>query len=266
MNSSLNSNPNPNVDSDKSIDTSISLTEEMPRQEELQPCPSNDTEADLPAEEKGSPENSCNQEPQATDPFKLYPMRLEKFMSFYRTLVVAAFAGITAAVIVAIYESLLYGALIGIGSIFIYIFFASNEIFEKLGLAYKTTAGSLEIKYCRKKYGDVFFVPSKILWYDVEKIGDEAFNSVKNEGLTEIYIPKSIKSFGKDVFCGCADLIAIRFEGSEEEWQAIENVVEAVPDGVELTYNSEFPQSLTENKNQQNKTQTKTEARDTDKK
>ena len=243
MNSNSNSNSNSNLNinsnsiSNENADPTPNPDQSSVRDEinELAPEQKTVMEASKTAE-------SAEAEPATEmDAFKLYPSRYDKFMSFYRALVIIAAVGIAAALAVAIYKDLMWGAVIGLGSVFVYVFFTSNEIFEKLGLAYKTSVGSLEITYCRKKYGNTFFVPSKILWYDVERIGDEAFNSEKNDGLTEIYLPRSIKSFGKDVFCGCKDLKYIRFEGSEEEWQAIEKETEPDLSEISVSYNAEVP-------------------------
>ena len=131
-------------------------------------------------------------------------------------------------------------------SFFIYYVLTANELIDKLGIVYKTSAGSLEVNACRMRYGDVFFVPSRLLWYDVERIGDGAFSSPKNAALREVYIPKTIKSIGKDVFSLCDSLEALRFEGSEEEWQAIENESELC--GVVVTFDAVYPISVQKKK------------------
>ena len=187
-----------------------------------------------------------NEKKTADDPFKSYPERYEGFKIFYLCIVLVSFAGFMGAIWVAIYYSLLWGALVGAISFFIYYVLTANELIDKLGISYKTSAGSLEVNACRMRYGDVFFVPSRLLWYDVERIGDGAFSSPKNAALREIYIPKTIKSIGKDVFSLCDSLEALRFEGSEEEWQAIENESELC--GVEVTFDAVYPISVQKKK------------------
>ena len=175
----------------------------------------------------------------AQDPFELYPMRYAKFKTFYLGIVIISFVGFMGAICAAIYKDLLWGAIIAAISFFVYLVFTSNELIERLGLSYKTSVGSLELTYCCKKYGDVFFIPSRLLWYDVERIGDNAFRSEKNAGLKEIYIPASIKSIGKDAFAACADLKAVRFEGSRDEWESIAN--ESDLTGIEVSFGASFP-------------------------
>ena len=180
------------------------------------------------------------------DPFKSYPERYERFKIFYLCIVVISFVGFMGAIWVAIYNDLLWGALVGAISFFIYYVLTANELIDKLGISYKTSVGSLEVNACRMRYGEVFFVPSRLLWHDVERIGDRAFCSPKNATLREIYIPKTIKSIGKDVFSLCDSLEALRFEGSEEEWQAIENESELC--GVEVTFDAVYPISVQKKK------------------
>ena len=175
----------------------------------------------------------------AEDPFELYPVRYARVTRFYLCIVLISFIGFMGAVFAAIYKDLLWGALIGAISFFVYVVFTSNELLEKLGIAYKTSVGSLTLTYCRKRYGDVFFIPSRLLWYDVERIGDNAFRSETNATLKEIYIPASIKSIGKDAFAACTELRAVRFEGTREEWEAIS--CESDLSHIELCFNAAFP-------------------------
>ena len=201
--------------------------------------------AAVPQEQKETAENIGQEDEaqetceDAQDPFELYPKRYERFKSFYLGVVILSFAGFMGAACVALYVNLLWGALVAAVSFFIYVVLTSNELIERLGLSYKTSVGSLEITYGCKKYGDVFFIPSRLLWYDVERIGNRAFRSEKNKGLREIYIPASIKSIGRDAFVSCTDLEAIRFEGSREEWEAIE--CESDLSCIEVSFGAVFP-------------------------
>ena len=196
-----------------------------------------------------SVENTETQNPQETgitaenkkqDPFKLYPMRYSKFMSFYLGIVILSCAGFLIAVFAAIEKDLLWVACIAAVTLFCYIRFTSNEMREKLGLTYKTGVSTLEITSCRPKYGDILFIPSKLLWYDVESIADEAFKPKRNSELKEIYLPSSLKKIGKNILLSCENLEAIRFCGSEDEWNAIEKETDF--DGITITFNESYPE------------------------
>ena len=54
----------------------------------------------------------------------------------------------------------------------------------------------------------------------VSSIGDGAFSGCT--GLTSITIPDSVTSIGDFAFIGCTDLTSIEFDGTIEQWQAIQ--------------------------------------------
>ena len=85
------------------------------------------------------------------DPFKSYPERYERFKIFYLCIVVISFVGFMGAICIAIYNDLLWGALVGAISFFIYYVFTANELIDKLGISYKTSVGSLEVNACRMR-------------------------------------------------------------------------------------------------------------------
>ena len=173
------------------------------------------------------------------DPVKLFPSRLSKFNNFYKGLVVLTAAGIGLAIYTAIEKELSWAALIAAITLLCYVRFCTSEMIDKLGLSYKTSVGSLTITSCRPKYGDILYIPAKLLWYDVEAIEDEAFKAKKNAELREVYFPRSLRSIGKDIFVSCKNLEAIRFEGSEDEWNAIAKETDF--EGLALYFNQEYP-------------------------
>ena len=176
------------------------------------------------------------------DPEKLFPIRLSKFNSFYLLVVLAAAVSLAVGIFVAVTSDLFWGIAIFFAGIFIYVYFTSSELHEKLGLWYKTDAGTLYITKCRARYGDVFYVPSRLLWYDVEELCDEAFLSPanKNKELRAIYLPKTLKRIGKDVFASCEALTEIYFEGTEEEFQKIEK--ETSLEGLKVIFGASYPE------------------------
>ena len=203
----------------------------------------------LTNEAKVNTDVTVEQKPQAPkkDPQKLYPIRLSKFNSFYTGLVVLAAIGFALAILTASIKDLFWGAVIALVTLFCYLRFSASELKEKLGLSYKTATGSLTVTACRPRYGDILYIPSKLLWYDVERIGDEAFRAKKNAELREIYLPRTLKKIGKDILVGCENLEAVRFEGSQEEWEAIEKQTDF--DSLELYFDAVYP-CLKKNKKQ----------------
>ncbi len=176
------------------------------------------------------------------DPLKLFPQRYAKYNSFYLLVVLSSIIALGVGIFVAVSDDLLWGVLIFFAAIFIYVYFTSSELHEKLGIWYRTDAGSLAVTKCRARYGDVFYIPSRLLWYDVEELCDKAFLSPanKNRDLRAVFLPKTLKRIGKDVFATCESLCVIFFEGGEEEWTKIESKTSF--EGMEVIFNSSLPQ------------------------
>ena len=175
------------------------------------------------------------------DPEKLFPIRLSKFNTFYLLVVLAAVIALGVGIFVAVTNDLLWGSIIFFAAIAIYVYFTSSELHDKLGIWYKTDAGKLFVTKCRAKYGDVFYIPRRLLWYDVEEICDGAFFSPagRNSALHSVFLPKTVKKIGKNVFDSCTSLCKICFEGTEEEWNAIEN--ETSLEAIEVIFGAVYP-------------------------
>ena len=159
------------------------------------------------------------------DAEKLYPKRLSKFKSFYLLLVIISAVGLGAAIYVAVAIDLLKGALIAALAIFIYVRFGRSTLDDRLGIYYKTHNGVLSVTRCRARYGDIFYIPSRLVWYDVTELCDRAFFSAlgKNREMHTVYLPKSITRIGKDIFESCDSLTRICYEGSREDFEKIES-------------------------------------------
>ncbi len=176
------------------------------------------------------------------DPEKLFPLRYAKYHSFYLLVVLSAIVALGVGIFVAVSDELLWGVGIFFAGIFIYVYFTSSELHEKLGIWHRTDAGVLLVTKCRARYGDVFYIPSRLLWYDVEELCDNAFLSPanKNKDLYAVFLPRTIRRIGEDVFASCESLSVIYFEGSEEEWAKIESKTSF--EGMEIIFNSSLPQ------------------------
>ena len=54
----------------------------------------------------------------------------------------------------------------------------------------------------------------------VTRIGNMAFHTCS--GLESVTIPSSVTSIGQFVFTSCSNLTTVKYEGTEEQWNAIE--------------------------------------------
>ena len=201
----------------------------------------NKTDDKLSADTESVPSAQESTPKKKKDPEKLFPKRLEKFNGFYLLVVLASIVSLGVGIFVAVTSDLLWGVAIFFAAIFIYVYFTSSELHEKLGIWYKTDAGSLFVTKCRARYGDIFYIPARLLWYDVEEICDNAFFSPanKNAELRAIYLPKTLKRIGKNAFASCAALSEIHFEGTKEEFGKIENGTSL--DGLEIIFGASYP-------------------------
>lgn len=199
---------------------------------------------DMIVEPEKVAETNGNDSPPAKkkDPERLFPLRYKKYNSFYLLVVLSAIVALGVGIYVAVSDELLWGVGIFFAAIFIYVYFSSSELHEKLGIWHRTDAGILLITKCRQRYGDVFYIPSRLLWYDVEELCDRAFLSPanKNKELRAVFLPKTIKRIGEDVFASCESLSVIYFEGSEEDFLKIESKTSF--EGLEIIFNSALPQ------------------------
>lgn len=59
-----------------------------------------------------------------------------------------------------------------------------------------------------------------ILPDSITSIGNDAFSECTN--LMSIFIPNSVTYIGASAFCGCTELRVIKYQGSEQQWNAIE--------------------------------------------
>ena len=194
------------------------------------------------SEKKDTTVTNNEEAPAKKSPRELYALRLGKFRVFYLLLVILSAAGLGAAIAVAVMIDLFYGALTAAISVLAYVSFTQSELNDKLGLYRKTEAGALFVTRARMRYGDELYIPSRLLWYDVEGITDSAFFSPtkKNAALRAVYLPKSLKRIGKDVFASCDSLEEIFFEGTEDEWNKI--VKESSFDGLKINFEADYPQ------------------------
>ena len=194
------------------------------------------------SEEKDIKTTENIEAPTPKAPRELYVSRLKKFQSFYLALVILSALGLGAAITVAVMLDLFYGALIAFVTLLAYTSFTKSELNDKLGLYRHTDAGSLFITRVRIRYGNELYIPSRLLWYNVEGISDGAFFSPtkKNATLRAVYLPKSLKHIGKDVFASCDSLEEIFFEGTEDEWNKI--VKESSFDGLKINFEADYPQ------------------------
>ena len=156
----------------------------------------------------------------------------------YLLLVISAAALAAAAIALAVLWKVFYGLLFAIIVALVYTVAASNILYSRLGFSYDSLPGALRIKDVYGKNRDQVFLPRRLFWLDVSEIGDKAFCHSSSAKITTVYLPRTLKSIGENVFEDCESLCRICFEGSEEEWESIEKKTSL--EGIEILFLQEI--------------------------
>ena len=168
-----------------------------------------------------------------------YLRRLAAFERFYIGLLALVGITVAASIAIAVMSNVLLGMSLALLGAALYVYFVSDELYKQLGLRYKNECGSITVTRATASYGDTLVLPARLLYADVTRIADGALNTPKNSELTRIYIPKSIKYIGSNVLPEVHCLTDILFEGTREQWDAIEKHSEL--DGIKLSLECEYP-------------------------
>ena len=155
-------------------------------------------------------------------PHKKYIRRMKKFQKYYIQLLMIVCAIIAVSVVIAVVYNLLLGVSIAIFAAILYNSWAVSEMYKEIGIKYKSITGGIKITACKQRYGEIMWIPASLIHFDVIEIDDRAFAEKNNENLVKIFLPKTLKYIGENVFVSCDSLKEIFFEGNEEEWNQIE--------------------------------------------
>lgn len=188
--------------------------------------------------EINSEKTEANEKP-TLPPHKEYAKRMQSFNEKYIMTLSAAGVAIAAGLALAMYYQFIVGAAVAALGVIIYTKFVGLDLYSQLGFEYKTYTEGLKLTLCRARYGDVLWIPSKLFYFDVTRIEDKAFANKHNEELRCVFLPKSLKSIGKDVFDDCPALTDIFFEGSEAEWERIEKETDL--SSLSVTFDAKYP-------------------------
>ena len=186
-------------------------------------------------------------------------LRLAEFEKAYMLIVIIAAAIAAAGVAVAVIIRVSYGLLACIAAVLFYIFAVSNMLYEKLGLSYTSMSGALYVTEYYGKDKEEAWIPRRLMWLDVRSVEDEAFDHESCRNICVVHLPRSITHIGKNIFLGCENISRICFEGSREEWEAIE--CETDLEGIEIEFDSvvAYPKKVKKTKAEKKETKSKTD-------
>ena len=156
----------------------------------------------------------------------------------YLTTVIAAAVLVAIAIAVAVMWKVSYGLMIAIIIVLGYIGVTGNILYSRLGFSYDSLPGALRIKDVYGKNREQVFIPRRLFWLDVCEIGNKAFCHTSSASIKTVYLPRALKTIGENAFEGCDALCCICFEGSEDEWNAIEKNTSF--EGIEILFGQEI--------------------------
>ncbi len=187
---------------------------------------------------------------------------LAEFEKAYLATVIMAGAIAAAGIAVAVLIKVSFGLMLAIAAVLFYIGTVTNILHSKLGLAYTTLSGALYVTEYYGKGKEEAWIPRRIMWIDVRSVEDEAFDHESCREIRVVHLPKTINHIGKNIFLGCENISRICFEGSPEEWDAIEKETDL--DGIEIEFFSVV--AYPEKKNKKDKKEKKEKKSKKDKK
>lgn len=155
-----------------------------------------------------------------------FDKKLEGFNSFYLWLVIGDSAMMLAAIVSAIYISVLLGVFIGICACLAYVFFVSDELKKRFGLRHKRVDGGLALSVVsgRETDGDAIskiYIPARLMWLDVVKVVANEGQRKADPNAQVVYIPRSVRKIEKDALSVLPMLYRVVYEGTAEEWDMI---------------------------------------------
>lgn len=142
--------------------------------------------------------------------------------SYLHTLIISG-AVILGAIAVAVFYRVSIGIALAVLGVVIYSIAASNTLYNKLGLAYRSSTGKMTVTEAYGRRRSTVFIPERIMMLDVCEISDRAFDHKSSETVSTVYLPATLTRIGKDVFRGCPELREIHYAGSASQWELIES-------------------------------------------
>ncbi len=220
---------------DNNLEKNTEITDECTAQSSVE-------KAEAAAEEKKAP---------PVPPHREYAKRVARFKKFYAQLLAIIGAVMLGALAVAIFYSLPLGIIIAVVAALLYRFFVLDEMFKQLGIKYTGIVGGISITACEERYGDVLWIPSSLIFFDVTEISDRAFTNKADPALRCVFIPRSVKTIGENIFENITSVTEIRYEGTQEEWKKIEKKSDF--SDLSIFFEAKYPPIPKKKKKQKNK-------------
>ena len=144
----------------------------------------------------------------------------KEFEKFYKQLLVGCAVVLIMGIVVAVLTSALIGMGIFLGGCGVYLYFAKDELKNRLGLGYKRVLDGWAVTPVAEKKTDVLWIPEKLMGLPVTELFAEEEKEVPQ--IREIYLPESIRRLDGGIFEKLPNLKRVYYLGSEEQWNRVE--------------------------------------------
>ncbi len=172
-------------------------------------------------------------------PCARYVLRMRRFTSFYRLLVVCMGVVSALAIVVAVVANVLVGLCAAVAVAVLYTHCKRDALGKHLGLRCESSPAGLCITSLSADGEDTLFVPACLMGLPVTALGDAPFDHEKNAAVTALYLPATLQAVGRDALVGLAALETVFFEGSQTEWDTLASELDI--GGIAVVPNTPYP-------------------------
>ena len=145
--------------------------------------------------------------------------RMKRVNDSYLITVIICAAVIIGSIAVAMYVNVAAGIVMALAAVICYNVFSKELLSNNLGISYTCIEGAITVTGVKGNGEAEIFIPARLLWHDVTKIGPRAF--ADSNGVKMVHIPSSVTEIAENALSGCSELKTIYFEGSKQEWNRI---------------------------------------------
>lgn len=190
--------------------------------------------------------NASHHESPAVSAEERYLSSLSSFSRTYWFLVACVGVIVLFSVVVAIVWQISLGLLSGIAGAVLYEYFKRDAFRTHLGMRVKIENGGLSVTSLHAKGKEMLYLPEALVGWQIRELGEGAMGAKRNENLTVLYLPASLRRIEKGAFDGCPALSEIRFAGSRDAFEKI--ACDADLSGITLSFGVKYPKKESDQK------------------
>lgn len=163
----------------------------------------------------------------------------QAFNKFYLELVILCALICAVAIVLSVLVYVFAGIAVAMIAVVAYKLLLDRELRRKFGLSYRRVEGGLAVAPIKggERQDDgtlAISVPDRLMWLDVVEL--ERAQKNPETGISELYLPNSIRKIDKSVIESMTELKSIRFGGTQESFTEL--LDGELREGVELIFDA----------------------------